>query len=90
MRILEKVKLTVFSRKPCETWVIVTTMNPVLGILAICLLPMSTISDEATSGALLSAMAGVTSKYLKICVGIDAFCVLTGAVLSAFVGFTVL
>ena len=78
----------VFPKTLRNMWVIVTTLNPVLGILAMCLLPLSTISDEATSGALLSAMADVTSKYLKICVGIDAFCVLTGAVLSAFVGFT--
>ena len=77
----------VFPKTLRNMWAIVATLNPTLGMLAICLLPLSTISEEASSGALLSTMAGITSKYLKIWVGIDAFFVLTGAVLSAFVGF---
>ncbi|KNC50095.1 uncharacterized protein AMSG_05865 [Thecamonas trahens ATCC 50062] len=54
----------------------------------VCLVPMALIEEQATEGALLSLMGRIAAgKWLEVLIIIDAGLVLTGAVISSFVGF---
>ena len=68
-------------------WVAVAFFNPVLSTLSLMVLPLSDIYDN--QGALLARMGQVTGgDFLRIWVAVDATMVLSGAVLTSFVGVT--
>ncbi|KAJ3066478.1 hypothetical protein HDU98_010186 [Podochytrium sp. JEL0797] len=64
---------------------LVLALNPVVSLLALCVLPIDSI--VANSSTVISVMAGATfGKWLRILVAVDAVIVLCGGVLTAFVG----
>ncbi len=75
----------VFPKTLRNMWIIVTIFNPLIAFLALAILPLSTIYNE--NETLLSFM-GQTSggNWLFYLVSIDAVLVLSGAVLTSFVG----
>ncbi|OMP30855.1 MULTISPECIES: APC family permease [Mangrovimonas] len=75
----------VFPKTLRNMWIIVTIFNPLIAFLALAIIPMATIhSNEET---LLSFMANTAAgNWLFYIVSIDAVLVLSGAVLTSFVG----
>ncbi|KAH3762855.1 amino acid permease [Pelomyxa schiedti] len=68
-------------------WVILTFQNVVIEFLLLALVPLSDITEDNISSALmLLAAATPGSNWLTTWVGVDAVIVLCGAVLTAYVG----
>ncbi|GLU44675.1 APC family permease [Allomuricauda sp. NBRC 101325] len=82
---VEEQKKGVFPKTLRNMWVVVTIFNPLIAFLALAVLPISEI--ESNSEALLSIMGNqVSGSWLAFLVSIDAVLVLSGAVLTSFVG----
>ena len=77
----------VFPRTLRNMWVAVSVLNPTLALLALALVP---IPDVAThEEALLAHMGGIAAgEWLAWLISIDAILVLSGAVLTSYVGVT--
>lgn len=75
----------VFSKTLRNMWIVVSIFNPLIAFLALGLIPQEIINNN--QDALLSFL-GETSggHWLSILVGIDAALVLSGAVLTSYVG----
>jgi len=66
-------------------WILVTVINPVIALLAVCIIPLDVV--EGHEAAFLSFMGRQTGgKWLATVVSLDAALVLSGAVLTAFIG----
>lgn len=77
----------VFYKALRNMWVAVLLLNPVISLLSLAVLPYSEI--RANSSSVLATMAHAAGgQWLKTLVVIDAFVVLSGAVLTAYVGVT--
>jgi len=84
---IEEQKEGVFPKTLRNMWVLVAFFNPVLSLLSLGTLPMNEILQNQAS--LLAWMARrVGGEWLNYIVCIDAFLVLSGAVLTAYVGVT--
>uniref|UniRef100_A0A7S3YJ83 Amino acid permease/ SLC12A domain-containing protein n=1 Tax=Lotharella globosa TaxID=91324 RepID=A0A7S3YJ83_9EUKA len=78
----------VFPRTLDNMWFCIAFFNPIIMILALCVFPLPDIAVTHRS-VLLSAMGKkVAGEWLHYVVSVDAFLVLAGAVLTAFVGVT--
>ncbi|MET3978239.1 amino acid transporter [Mucilaginibacter sp. UYP25] len=84
---VEEQKLGVFPKTLRNMWRVVSFFNPVIALLALAVLPMSSINGHKES--LLSFM-GFTAGggWLSYLISIDAVLVLCGAVLTSYVGVT--
>ncbi|MCM4169099.1 hypothetical protein KCTC52924_00135 [Arenibacter antarcticus] len=75
----------VFPKTLRNMWVVVTVFNPLIAFLALAIVPMTDINSN--QDALLSYLGGVSGgNWLSLLIGIDAALVLSGAVLTSFVG----
>ncbi len=75
----------VFPKTLKNMWIIVTVFNPLLAFLALAIIPLSTI--DANEETLLSFMGDLTGgNWLLYVISIDAALVLSGAVLTSYVG----
>lgn len=84
---VEEQKKGVFPKTLKNMWVVVSIINPAIAFLAICLLPIAAIKTNSTT--LLSHMGSVSSgQWLAFIIAVDAVLVLSGAVLTSFVGVT--
>jgi len=84
---VEQQKPGVFGKTLRNMWLAVSFFNPVVAFLSIAILPLSDIRDPANTGSLLSLMAQkAAGKWLVYLVSIDAVLVLSGAVLTGYVG----
>ena len=82
---VEEQKKGVFPKTLKNMWTIVTIFNPLLAFLALALIPLSTINNNQDT--LLSFMGNLTGgSWLSYVVSIDAALVLSGAVLTSYVG----
>jgi len=82
---VEEQQKGVFPKTLCNMWIVVTVFNPLIAFLALCIIPISTVVDN--QDALLSIMGKTASgSWLSLLIGIDAALVLSGAVLTSFVG----
>lgn len=82
---VEEQKKGVFPKTLRNMWVAVTILNPTIALLAICVMPV--IQVEAHQSSLLSYMATLTGgKWLSTLISYNAVTVLSGAVLTSFVG----
>lgn len=82
---VEEQKDGVFPKTLRNMWIVVSIMNPLMAFLAISMLPIPEIKNN--SAALLSHLGEVSSgRWLASVVSIDAVLVLSGAVLTSFVG----
>ena len=82
---VEEQKPGVFPKTLRNMWAAVMIINPVIALLAVMIMPI----DEAVNhrDAFLSFMGHTTSgKWLALVVSLDAALVLSGAVLTSFVG----
>ncbi|SFZ91579.1 Amino acid transporter [Flaviramulus basaltis] len=82
---VEEQKDGVFPKTLKNMWIIITVFNPLLAFLALAIIPLSTI--DANEETLLSFMGNLTGgNWLLYIVSIDATLVLSGAVLTSYVG----
>jgi len=83
---VEEQKDGVFPKTLRNMWIVVSIFNPLMAILAITIFPIETINNEYST-TLLSGMANISAGgWLAWIVSIDAVLVLSGAVLTSFVG----
>ncbi len=82
---VEEQKKGVFPKTLRNMWIVVSVFNPLIAFLAIGLIPVETI--HTNEDALLSFLGGISGgSWLASLVGIDAALVLSGAVLTSYVG----
>ena len=77
----------VFAKTLTYMWAVVAIVNPLMGLLAMSVLPMGAILQDSNS--LLAQMGAVSAgRWLMAWVTVDATIVLCGAVLTGYVGVT--
>ena len=77
----------VFPRTLRNMWVAVSVLNPTLALLALALVPIPDVASHEE--ALLAHMGGIAAgEWLAWLISVDAILVLSGAVLTAYVGVT--
>lgn len=82
---VEEQKEGVFPKTLKNMWIVVSVLNPIIAFLAITVLPISEVKVHYTT--LLSHMGDVSAGgWLAFVISIDAVLVLSGAVLTSFVG----
>jgi len=75
----------VFQKTLRNMWVVVTVFNPLLAFVAIAVLPLADINQHTET--LLSHLGSTTGgRWLGTVISVDAVAVLSGAVLTSFVG----
>ncbi|MGN6295489.1 MAG: APC family permease [Ginsengibacter sp.] len=75
----------VFPKTLRNMWILVTVINPVIALLAVCIIPLDVVQGH--EAAFLSFMGTKTAgSWLALVVSLDAALVLSGAVLTAFIG----
>lgn len=86
---VEQQKPNVFPKTLRNMWVCVAFFNPVISFLSFAILDANIVQDPSKSGVLLSLMGEKSAgTWLKYLVSVDAVLVLSGAVLTAYVGVT--
>lgn len=84
---VEEQQKGVFPKTLRNMWIVVSIINPLAAIFALSLFAMPLLQSDAYQNTLLIEMAShVGGNWLAILIGIDAFLVLSGAVLTSFVG----
>ena len=84
---VEEQKPGVFPKTLRNMWCIVSFFNPVLCFLSIAVVPLADVADPSKSAAVLSLLGKrAAGRWLEVLVAIDAMMVLSGAVLTAYVG----
>lgn len=84
---IEEQKPGVFQKTLRNMWIAVFVFNPTICLLALGMLPLDGFEEHKT--ALLSEMGNLSAgHWLSTWVGIDAVLVLSGAVLTSYVGVT--
>lgn len=79
----------VFPKTLKNMWMVVSVINPLAALFALSLFSMPLLQSEPYQNTLLIEMAShVGGNWLSILIGLDAFLVLSGAVLTSFVGVT--
>ena len=79
----------VFPKTLRNMWIIVTIINPLMAIFALSLFPLPVLqSDEYQNTLLIEMGQHVGGKAIAWLIALDAFLVLSGAVLTSFVGVT--
>jgi len=82
---IEEQQPGVFPKTLKNMWILVTVINPVIALLAVCIIPLDIIPGH--EAAFLSYMGTQTAgSWLALIVSLDAALVLSGAVLTAFIG----
>ena len=82
---VEEQKEGVFPKTLRNMWIAVTIINPSIALLAVMVLPLGDVGNN--QDALLSFMGNKTGgKWLGMVISFDAVLVLSGAVLTSFVG----
>ncbi|AUS07170.1 APC family permease [Pseudotamlana carrageenivorans] len=84
---VEEQKKGVFPKTLKNMWIVVSVINPLTAIFALALFTLPVLQSDAYQNTLLIEMASyVGGDWLAILIGVDAFLVLSGAVLTSFVG----
>ena len=84
---VEEQKKGVFPKTLKNMWIIVSIINPLMAIFALSLFAIPMLNSDAYQNTLLVEMAThVGGNWIAILISIDAFLVLSGAVLTSFVG----
>ncbi len=85
---VEEQERGVFPKTLRNMWVVVSVLNPLMAFFALSIVPINDVK-ELYSNTLLSHMADVSAgSWLAFIVSVDAVLVLSGAVLTSFVGVT--
>jgi amino acid transporter len=84
---VEEQKRGVFPKTLKNMWIVVSIINPLMAIFALALFAIPMIQSDVFQSTLLVEMAShVGGNWMAILISIDAFLVLSGAVLTSFVG----
>ncbi|QVY65889.1 APC family permease [Polaribacter sp. Q13] len=84
---VEEQEKGVFPKTLKNMWIVVSVINPLAALFALSLFAMPLLQSDAYQNTLLIEMAShVGGNWLAILIAIDAFLVLSGAVLTSFVG----
>ncbi len=84
---VEEQEQGVFPKTLRNMWAVVSFFNPVIALLALCIIPMGVI--ELHEESLLSFMGRTAGgTWLGYLISVDAVMVLSGAVLTSYVGVT--
>lgn len=84
---VEEQQKGVFPKTLKNMWMVVSIINPLAALFALSLFSIPILQSETYQNTLLIEMAShVGGNWLAILIGIDAFLVLSGAVLTSFVG----
>jgi len=84
---VEEQQKGVFPKTLRNMWIVVSIINPLTAVFALALFALPVLQTDAYQNTLLIEMASyVGGNWLAILIGIDAFLVLSGAVLTSFVG----
>jgi len=84
---VEEQKKEVFPKTLKYMWIIVSIINPLTALFALSLFSIPTLNSDSYQNTLLVEMAKHTGgDWLAHLISIDAFLVLSGAVLTSFVG----
>jgi amino acid transporter len=84
---VEEQKRGVFRKTLRNMWMAVTILNPAIAFLAVSVMPVAQVN--ANSSSLLGYMASLTGgNWLATAISLNAATVLSGAVLTSFVGVT--
>lgn len=82
---VEEQKKGVFPKTLRNMWIVVSIFNPLIAFLALSIMSINTVVDH--QDALLSHMGEIAGgNWLSLLIGIDAALVLSGAVLTSYVG----
>ncbi|MXS70081.1 amino acid permease [Flavobacteriaceae bacterium W22] len=82
---VEEQKRGVFAKTLRNMWIAVSILNPLIAFLAICIIPIAEVGEHQNS--FLSYIGSLTGgSWLATIVSINAVTVLSGAVLTSFVG----
>ncbi len=85
---VEQQKAGVFPKTLRNMWLIVSILNPLMAFLALSIVPIAEISNEYST-TLLSHMGDLSAgQWLATLISLDAVLVLSGAVLTSYVGVT--
>ena len=86
---VEEQKAGVFPKTLRNMWIIVSVINPLMAFFALSLFNLDTLQSEEFQNTLLIEMGEHVGGYwIGIMIAIDAVLVLSGAVLTSFVGVT--
>ncbi|MFT7250691.1 MAG: amino acid transporter [Flavobacterium sp.] len=86
---VEEQEKGVFPKTLRNMWVIVSVINPLMAIFALALFAIPLLQSDAYQNTLLIQMGEqVGGHWIATLIAIDAFLVLSGAVLTSFVGVT--
>ncbi|MFT5755282.1 MAG: amino acid transporter [Flavobacterium sp.] len=86
---VEEQEKGVFPKTLRNMWVIVSVINPLMAIFALALFAIPLLQSDAYQNTLLIQMGEqVGGNWIATLIAIDAFLVLSGAVLTSFVGVT--
>merc|ERR1712137_821686 len=84
---IEEQKEGVFPKTLRNMWAVVAVLNPLMALLVLAVVPYQNYAAQETF--ILATMGGTAAgNWLNIWVSIDAFLVLSGAVLTSYVGVT--
>ncbi|KAJ3004704.1 UNVERIFIED_CONTAM: hypothetical protein HDU68_004935 [Siphonaria sp. JEL0065] len=82
---IEEQKPGVFPKTLRNMCILSFVCNPLLSLLSLCIMPLSTITSN--TDIVISVMADASfGKWLRVLVAVDAIIVLCGGVLTAFIG----
>jgi amino acid transporter len=86
---VEQQTVGVFPKTLRNMWIAVAFFNPVISFLSFAILDANIVQDPNSSAVLLSLMGQKSAgAWLRIWVSVDAVLVLSGAVLTSYVGVT--
>tara|TARA_Y100000815_G_scaffold241308_1_gene237408 strand:- start:58131 stop:59897 length:1767 start_codon:yes stop_codon:yes gene_type:complete len=86
---VEEQKRGVFPKTLRNMWAIVSIINPLMAVFALALFALPVLQSDEYQNTLLVEMASqVGGNWIATLISIDAFLVLSGAVLTSFVGVT--
>ncbi|MEZ4874851.1 MAG: APC family permease [Flavobacteriaceae bacterium] len=86
---VEEQKAGVFPKTLRNMWAVVSIINPLMAVFALALFSMPILHSSDYQNTLLVEMAShVGGNWVATLISIDAFLVLSGAVLTSFVGVT--
>lgn len=84
---VEEQEKGVFPKTLKNMWIIVSVINPLMAVFALALFAIPVLQSDSFQNILLIEMATHVGGYwIAILISIDAFLVLSGAVLTSFVG----
>ncbi|WP_452229147.1 MULTISPECIES: APC family permease [unclassified Lacinutrix] len=84
---VEEQQKGVFPKTLKNMWIVVSVLNPLTALFALSLFAIPLLQSDAYQNTLLIEMAShVGGNWLAILISVDAFLVLSGAVLTSFVG----